>query len=92
MNYDKIVEELHRCREMGLSPATAHTLLAVLMDHPVNITVIADRIGVSRPAITGTLDALEAGGWIVRAHSYLDRRAVMVSPTEKAFAAFPDTA
>lgn len=87
-SYTETVELLHRCRKMGLSSATAHTLLAVLIGHPVKTSEIADRVGVSTPAITGTLDALEVDGWIVRTHSYLDRRVVMVAPTDKTLDAF----
>ena len=45
---------------------------------PISPTTLARRIGVHLATMTGILDRLERGGWIVRARDQRDRRAVVV--------------
>lgn len=53
--------------------------LDVITRHgPVSPTTLARRIGVQPATMTGILDRLERGGWIVRTRDQRDRRAVMV--------------
>jgi DNA-binding MarR family transcriptional regulator len=53
--------------------------LDVITRHgPISPTALARRIGVHLATMTGILDRLERGGWIVRARDQSDRRAVMV--------------
>ena len=53
--------------------------LDVITRHgPISPTTLARRIGVHLATMTGILDRLERGGWIVRDRDQLDRRAVLV--------------
>ena len=45
---------------------------------PISPTTLARRIGVHAATMTGILDRLERGGWIVRDRDERDRRAVLV--------------
>ena len=45
---------------------------------PISPTALARRIGVHLATMTGILDRLERGGWIVRERDQGDRRAVLV--------------
>jgi DNA-binding MarR family transcriptional regulator len=53
--------------------------LDVITRHgPISPSALARRIGVHLATMTGILDRLERGGWIVRARDSRDRRAVTV--------------
>jgi DNA-binding MarR family transcriptional regulator len=53
--------------------------LDVIMRHgPISPTALARLIGVHLATMTGILDRLEKGGWIVRERVESDRRAVLV--------------
>ena len=53
--------------------------LDVITRHgPISPTTLARRIGVHLATMTGILDRLERGGWIVRDRDQRDRRAVLV--------------
>ena len=53
--------------------------LDVITRHgPISPTTLARRIGVHLATMTGILDRLERGGWIVRGRDESDRRAVLV--------------
>lgn len=45
---------------------------------PISPTTLARRIGVHAATMTGILDRLERGGWVVRDRDQRDRRAVVV--------------
>ncbi len=65
-------------------------MLRILMARggPTTATELADTMMVTNGAITGTMDKLEAAGLITRTRMPLDRRVVLVEPTEKARARF----
>jgi DNA-binding MarR family transcriptional regulator len=53
--------------------------LDVIIRHgPISPTALARRVGVHLATMTGILDRLESGGWIVRDRVENDRRAVLV--------------
>jgi DNA-binding MarR family transcriptional regulator len=53
--------------------------LDVITRHgPISPTTLARRIGVHLATMTGILDRLERGGWIVRDRDQRDRRAVLI--------------
>lgn len=53
--------------------------LDVITHHgPISPTALARRVGVHLATMTGILDRLERGGWIVRERDESDRRAVLV--------------
>lgn len=68
---------------MGLSSNEMNALL-LLHDGGACITSeLADRIRLSRPALTALVDRLEATGWVTRRNDPGDRRRVVVELTER---------
>ncbi|MGH2380658.1 MAG: MarR family winged helix-turn-helix transcriptional regulator [Candidatus Limnocylindria bacterium] len=51
---------------------------------PMVASVLADRVGLSRPAMTAALDRLTAAGYVGRVHDTEDRRRVLVEVTSRA--------
>jgi DNA-binding MarR family transcriptional regulator len=80
--------------EMSLRPALAEngiTLAGLFLlqnlitrQGPATATELADTLMVTRGAITVFMDRLEAEGFITRTQMPMDRRVVLVEPTEKA--------
>jgi DNA-binding MarR family transcriptional regulator len=59
--------------------------LAVLdREGPLVASVLADRVGLSRPAMTAALDRLTLAGYVRRVHDTDDRRRVLVEVTAQA--------
>jgi DNA-binding MarR family transcriptional regulator len=87
------VDELVTCLEelvasLRLLPTTptfslnaAAVLRTCVADGPTRVSELADRLGVSQPAATQTVDRLSADGLVVRTADPTDRRAVLVSAT-----------
>lgn len=65
----------------GLTPARAHLLWVLHESGPSTQRELADALRVSARNVTGLLDALEAGGLIVRRPHPTDRRATLVDFT-----------
>lgn len=68
--------------EAGLSVTEALALWK-LRTGPCKSSEIAARMGLSPSTMTGILDRLEAGGWLLRRSDPEDRRAVLLEPTKK---------
>jgi DNA-binding MarR family transcriptional regulator len=69
----------HRVGSRSEIKDTDFDCLDVITGHgPITPTSLARRIGVHLATMTGILDRLERGGWIVRDRDQRDRRAVMV--------------
>ncbi len=59
--------------------------LAVLdREGPLVASVLADRVGLSRPAMTAALDRLTLAGYVRRVHDTEDRRRVLIEVTAQA--------
>ncbi|KUL21311.1 MarR family winged helix-turn-helix transcriptional regulator [Streptomyces regalis] len=69
--------------ERGLTTARAGLLWALLHDGPMTQRTLAARLGVTPRNVTGLLDALQADGLVAREAHPSDRRATLVSLTEK---------
>ena len=69
--------------ERGLTTARAGLLWALLHEGPVTQRALAARLGVTPRNVTGLLDALQADGLVAREAHPTDRRATLVSLTEK---------
>jgi DNA-binding MarR family transcriptional regulator len=69
--------------ERGLTTARAGLLWALFHDGPMTQRALAGRLGVTPRNVTGLLDALQADGLVVRGAHPTDRRATLVSLTEK---------
>lgn len=74
-----------RLRPLGLSQAK-WTVLLLLGRHGDGLTQkqLSERLSVEGPSLVGTLDRLEADGWVERRVSARDRRAKTVHRTDKA--------
>jgi MarR family transcriptional regulator for hemolysin len=74
-----------RLRPLGLSQAK-WVVLVSLARHGDGLTQkrLSECLGVEGPSLVGTLDRMEAEGWVVRRVSESDRRAKTVHRTDKA--------
>ena len=67
----------------GLTAARTHLLWILHHAGPSNQQSLATALGVSPRNVTGLVDALEAGGYVVRRPHPTDRRATLVTLTER---------
>ena len=67
----------------GLTAARAHLLWVLHHSGPSNQQALAAALAVSPRNVTGLVDALEAGGYVVRQPHPSDRRATLVTLTER---------
>lgn len=73
---------LGRFTERGISPGKYSVLCELLAaENPVSPSWIAERIGVSRPTVTGLLDGLCRQGFVARQLDEQDRRRITVRLT-----------
>jgi DNA-binding MarR family transcriptional regulator len=70
-------------RRHGLTLLQLMALKLLDAQGPLAPSRLAECLGVSRPAATSSINLLEAGGWVVRAHPAGDRRALSTSLTVK---------
>lgn len=75
-------------RDHRISPSQFMVLLTCIEDAPIRPMDISERTGHTPASITGLLDALERGGWIIRQTNRKDRRSNLITPTEQAFEIF----
>ncbi|MBB1254831.1 MarR family transcriptional regulator [Streptomyces sp. OF3] len=69
--------------EKGLTTARAGALWALFHGGPMTQRALATQLGVTPRNVTGLLDALQEDGLVVREAHPTDRRATLVSLTEK---------
>lgn len=67
----------------GLTASRAHLLWELLQRGPTTQRVLADALGVSARNVTGLVDALVATGFVTREAHPTDRRATLVSFTDR---------
>ena len=72
-----------RLAEHGLSRARASVLWVLHHRGPVTQRELSDVVGVTPRNITGLVDALEADGYVLRTRHPSDRRATLVSLTDR---------
>ncbi|MCI4359501.1 MAG: MarR family transcriptional regulator [Thermoplasmata archaeon] len=70
-------------RRHGLTLIQFVALRLVQVKGPLAPSELADRLGISRPAATSSINILEAGGWVVRTHPTGDRRRLGTSLTSR---------
>ncbi|MEO6867549.1 MAG: MarR family transcriptional regulator [Gaiellales bacterium] len=68
---------------LGLSSNEMNALLMLWQGGSCSMTELADRIALSRPAVTTLIDRLEAAEYAARSHDKRDRRQVLVGITDK---------
>ena len=73
--------------ERGLTRARAAVIWQLHERGPVTQRTLSQALRVSPRNVTGLLDALEAGGYVIRGRHPTDRRATLVSLTEQGAAA-----
>jgi DNA-binding MarR family transcriptional regulator len=84
-----------RLAELHLHPRDFGLLTMLAQDQPCSQAHLAERMGVSPPAMLALLDSLEKVGLVARTRSELDRRVQQISltgPGRKALARAQDTA
>jgi len=82
------IETLQLGRKKGLSPAATFVLLVLLQEEISSPSTLAELADCSKSNITGLLDTLAKGGFIVRSYHPHDRRAIIVVPTAYSIATF----
>ncbi|MFP2900628.1 MarR family winged helix-turn-helix transcriptional regulator [Corallococcus sp. 4LFB] len=71
------------CDDMRLTPTQVHALGWLGMVGPIQVGVLAQRIGITKKTITGVVDRLEDMGMVERGRDAEDRRAVTAKLTER---------
>jgi DNA-binding MarR family transcriptional regulator len=66
----------------GLSSTAMTTLDTLSFAGPLRVTELAEREGVTQPAMTGLVNRLESGGLVTRAADPSDGRAALVAITD----------
>jgi DNA-binding MarR family transcriptional regulator len=69
--------------EAGLSTTEALTLWKIFRRGGCSAGAVAELLGLSPSTVTGLLDRLVAGGWLIRKADPEDRRALLVETTPK---------
>lgn len=64
---------------LGMNRTDAQCMDLVSRLGPMTAGELAERVGLTRGAITAVLDRLERGHWLRRVHDTVDRRRVMVT-------------
>jgi DNA-binding MarR family transcriptional regulator len=70
-------------RRQGLTSFQFMVLKTLTEGGPRQPSQIADQFGISRSAVSGEINTLEAGGWVLRAHPKGNRRILLTSPTPR---------
>jgi DNA-binding MarR family transcriptional regulator len=70
------------CADLDCSTTEAHVLSYLRSYNPAPVSELHRVFGVKRSTLTGVLDRLERGGWLVREPSRRDRRAILVALTD----------
>jgi DNA-binding MarR family transcriptional regulator len=71
-------------QRLGLHRTDLRCLAVLDREGPMAASMLADRVGLSRPAMTAALDRLTAAGYVRRVHDITDRRRVRVEVTARA--------
>ena len=80
---------LERERLHKVTPAQANALMILFQEKdPLTARDLAAEMSLSEVTVGRFVRALEAGGWVVRVVHPTDSRAILVSPSKKAYRAF----
>jgi DNA-binding MarR family transcriptional regulator len=69
--------------DLGLTPARTHLLWELFHRGPSTQRVLADALGVTPRNVTGLVDGLEDTGYVARRPHPVDRRATLVTLTDR---------
>ncbi|MEK7432486.1 MAG: MarR family transcriptional regulator [Cyanobacteriota bacterium] len=81
--YKAETEEIQKSEISELTYSELHTLKIIGSIQDIKLFEVADKVGVSRPSISATVDKLEKKGFVFRDKDITDRRAIIVRLTEK---------
>jgi DNA-binding MarR family transcriptional regulator len=81
--YKTEIEEIQKSDLSELTYSELHTLKVIGTFTEAKLFEIADKIGVSRPSMSATIDKLEKKAFVFRDKDQTDRRAVIIRLTKK---------
>lgn len=81
--YKTEIEEIHKSDLSELTYSELHTLKVIGTFTDAKLFEIADKISVSRPSMSATIDKLEKKAFVYRDKDQTDRRAVIIRLTKK---------
>lgn len=82
-SFRKIKSEMLHHQELGLTGAQFQMLALIARKQVCNVSYLADKLEVKPSAITVMIDRLVQNGYVHRRHDEQDRRAVLLSVTER---------
>ncbi|GIP49483.1 putative HTH-type transcriptional regulator YusO [compost metagenome] len=82
-SFRKMKTELMHHHELGLTGPQFHMLTLIARKKTCNVSYLADKLEVKPSAITVMIDRLVQSGYVERRHDEQDRRAVLLSVTER---------
>lgn len=81
--FRKMKSELMYHQELGLTGPQFHMLAIIARHKECNVSFLADKLEVKPSAITVMIDRLVQHGYVERRHDEQDRRAVLITVTER---------
>ena len=81
--YKTEIEEIQKSNLSELTYSELHALKAIEEFTEAKLHEVADKIGVSRPSMSATIDKLEKKSFVYRDKDTTDRRAVIIRLTDK---------
>lgn len=82
-SFRKVKSELMHHQELGLTGPQFHMLTLIAQKNTCNVSYLAEKLEVKPSAITVMIDRLVQSGYVERRHDEQDRRAVLLSVTER---------
>lgn len=81
--FRKLKSELMHHRDLGLTGPQFHMLALIARKKICNVSYLAEKLEVKPSAITVMIDRLVQHGYVERRHDEQDRRAVLLSVTDR---------
>ncbi|MDU4696630.1 MAG: MarR family transcriptional regulator [Paenibacillus sp.] len=81
--FRKMKSEIMHHHELGLTGPQFHMLTLIARKTTCNVSYLAEKLEVKPSAITVMIDRLVQSGYVERRHDEKDRRAVLLSVTER---------
>ncbi|GJM79161.1 MarR family transcriptional regulator [Paenibacillus sp. HMSSN-139] len=82
-SFRKMKSDLMHHHELGLTGPQFHMLTLIARKKTCNVSYLAEKLEVKPSAITVMIDRLVQSGYVERRHDEQDRRAVLLSVTER---------
>ncbi|MGG6311772.1 MarR family winged helix-turn-helix transcriptional regulator [Paenibacillus macerans] len=88
--FRKMKSELMYHQDLGLTGPQFHMLALIARKKTCNVSYLADKLEVKPSAITVMIDRLVQSGYVERRHDEQDRRAVLLSVTDRGAEVFEE--